>query len=99
MTTQTNIGMSMMRPSRMKPATFELDSYPILIDNCSTACVTNIVHDFIGDTKDIQARVTGIGGQICITKIGTVKWNIEDDQGRIHQVKIKDTFYAYDAPI
>ena len=74
MTTQTNFGMSMMRPSRMKPATFELDSYPILIENCSTACVTKNVHDFIGDTKDIQARETGIGRQIIIIKIGTVKW-------------------------
>jgi len=99
LTTQPNIGMSMMRPSRLKPATFDSDSYPILIDNCSTACITNNVNDFIGDTKDIQAMVTVIGGQRSIIKIGTVKWSIEDDQGRTHQFKTEDTFYAHDAPI
>ena len=77
---------------------YDSDSYLILIDNCCSACVTNNIKDFDCKPAKVNASVKGVGGAIKLTHKGIVKWSFQDDQGRSHTFRIKDSFYAPNAP-
>ena len=78
--------------------TFDSDSYPVLIDNCCTACITNCVHDFCDLPRKTRSSLSGIGGPIGITLQGTLKWTFLDDQGQQHTFRIPNAYYAPNAP-
>ena len=77
---------------------FDTDSFQILIHNCCSACITNNLNDFEGKPVKVNARVKGVGGAINLSHKGTVRWSIQDDEGRSHTFLIKDSFYARNAP-
>ena len=64
--------------------TFDSDSFPIRIDNCATKCITNDKDDFEGSLRKTDKTIKGIGGTIHGIYQGTITWNIEDDDGKIH---------------
>ena len=77
---------------------FDMDSRPLRIDNCASRSISNYIGDFIAPPKPSPHRITGIGGAISDIKVGTVRWNIEDDQGQVHVIKLPNTFYAPTSP-
>ena len=84
------------KPSNLQP--FDSDSVQIKIDNCASKCITNSLGDFQTPPEPISLNITGVGGNIPCTHIGTVNWTIEDDQGMNHTFIIPGTIYAPQAP-
>ena len=79
-------------------AVFDSDSYPILIDNCCTAYITNCIKDFYDVLQSTKSSINGIGGNIGITMQGTIKWAILDDLGKHHTFYMTNSYFAPDAP-
>jgi hypothetical protein len=73
---------------------FDLDSFSIGIDNHALQCMANALHLF----KDLQltddaGEVKGIGNGLAIEGKGMFKFLLEDDQGKIHTIKIPNSLY------
>ncbi|CAB9529714.1 unknown protein (Partial), partial [Seminavis robusta] len=77
---------------------YDADSVLIAIDNCSSRCITNSMKDFIEDPVRVNVKVQGIGGSVTATYRGTVRWSIEDDNGRVHHFVIPHTYYNPSTP-
>jgi hypothetical protein len=74
---------------------FDTDSYDILVDNCCSQSITNSLQDFIKPPKISDMWIRGLNGQtITQTKVGTVRWRIHDDAGRIHSILLPNTYYS-----
>jgi len=73
---------------------FDTDSYDILIDNCCTHSLTNCKEDFIEPPTKSRTRVRGYNGQTNSTMVGTVKWKIADDNGKVHSFVLPNTYYS-----
>jgi hypothetical protein len=78
--------------------TFDSDSFPIAVDNCASHCMTNDEADFVGDTVTVEVNVTGVG-QTQATKMGTILWTIEDDNGTAHDELIPNSYLVPKLPI
>ena len=78
---------------------YDTDSFLIGIDNHASASMTNTSQDFVGTTKTVHAKIKGIKGYLNTTKVGTVRWTIQDDQGRNHRFDIPGTYLVPDLPI
>jgi hypothetical protein len=82
-----------------RQVSFDTDSLPIYIDNCSTACVTNKRQHCQGNMRRIRRTITGIGGKICPKiYVTNIKWDFGDDNGVSTTHLVKDGFYIPDAP-
>jgi hypothetical protein len=79
---------------RRRKMEFDTDSYEILIDNCCSHSLTNDINDFIEPPIKSKVRIRGYNGQTTSTKVGTVKWKIQDDNGKIHNFILPDTYYS-----
>jgi hypothetical protein len=64
------------------PRRFNVDSYPILVDNGASHSFTNWKADFVAPTKPFHRRIVGIKTSQA-SHIGTVRWSWADDDGRI----------------
>ncbi len=73
---------------------FDTDSYDILVDNCCSQSITNNLQDYIKPPKLSDMRVKGFNGNTTQTKVGTVRWRIHDDEGRIHCIQLPNTYYS-----
>jgi hypothetical protein len=62
---------------------FDSDSYEILIDNCCSHSLTNSKEDFIEPPVKSKVRVRGYNGHTNSTMVGTVKWRVKDDNGKV----------------
>jgi hypothetical protein len=59
---------------------YDSDSFPILLDNRASRCLTNSIKDFVTTPTPSRAQIKGIGGgPVPATFKGTVKWSFEDD--------------------
>lgn len=77
-----------------KPVTvFDSDSFTILVDNGASRCMTNNIKHFVGTTRPISRKVTGLGAGL-VTLEGTVRRLWEDDQGMVHSMDIPNTLYC-----
>jgi GAG-pre-integrase domain len=72
---------------------YDSDSKLMAIDNCCSKCITNDLNDYIEPPAEVNMRVQGIGGTVTATLCGTVRWDIEDDDGVVHQQIIPGTYY------
>jgi hypothetical protein len=70
------------------------DSYEILIDNCCSHSLTNDINDFIEPPGKSKVGIRGYNGQTTSTMLGTVKWKIQDENGKIHSFILPDTYYS-----
>ena len=65
---------------------FDSDSHTIMIDCGATMSITNDRKDFTGKVIKETMRVQGISGYMSATEKGLVKWKIEDNQERVHNI-------------
>lgn len=79
---------------------FDTDSYRIKIDNCCTRSITPSIDDFIGPVTTVQGKaIRGFGGTTSrIKHTGTVRWVIDDDDGKSHEILIPNTYHVPSAP-
>jgi hypothetical protein len=73
---------------------FDTYSYDILVDNCCSQSIPNNLQDYIKPPKLSDMRIRGFNGNTTQTKVGTVRWRINDDDGRIHCIKLPYTYYS-----
>ena len=74
---------------------FDSDSYPIGVDGHASCCMGNHPDQF----EDLQLTtdgksVSGIGSGVVIKGMGTFKFNIEDDTGQVHTIRIPNSLYV-----
>jgi hypothetical protein len=74
--------------------TYDSDSYVLLVDNCCSTSITNNIKDYIYPPRTIRANVEGFNGVTTATKVGTVRWVIQDDLGRTHHIVLPNTYYS-----
>ena len=85
-----------LRPRTVK---FDTDSKLIRIDNCASKCISPHIGDFVGETRPTSRRVKGIGGTIVKgIRVGTIKWSIEDDEGKVHNLILPDSYFVPTSP-
>ena len=80
------------------PLHFDLDSFPIMVNNCATTLITSCLQDFVEPPSHSNKSIQGIGGGTTALKGETVTWHILDDQGCPHILTLPDTYYAPQAP-
>ena len=78
---------------------FDTDAKRILVDNCATASITNNIMDCATKPIQIKRKVKGIAGsyQPDIYET-TIRWDIEDDDGKIHQITLPRSYYIPSTP-
>jgi len=62
------------------------------VDNCCTASITNDINDFVVPPRCTRTTVEGYNG--TATAIGTIKWEIADDRGKVHTIVLPNTYHA-----
>jgi hypothetical protein len=73
---------------------FDSDSFFIRIDNHASRCMANAPHLFEDlHLIDNAGEVNGIGDGLAIKGKGIFKFSIEDDNGKIHTIKIPSSLY------
>jgi hypothetical protein len=54
--------------------------------------------DFIKPPSQTGTSVNGVGGAHHALLCGTVRWSIEDDDGRVHEIVLPNTYYVDSIP-
>jgi hypothetical protein len=77
------------------PVRFDSDSYPIGVDSHASKCMANKPHLFEGLrlNKD-KGQVDGISDGLEIAGKCTFKFNITDNEGKQHTIRIANSLYA-----
>ena len=78
-------------------ASFDSDSFTILVDNGASRCMTNNAKHFVGTPTVVSKKVTGLGAG-NVTLEGTVRWTWEDDQGKCHTLYCAELAYCLLSP-
>ena len=74
---------------------FDMDGFPIHIDNCSTATMSSYKRDFVkGTMVPIRRHVKGVGGPTSATHLGTIKWSWLDDDGMTCTHLLPNSYYV-----
>jgi hypothetical protein len=80
---------------REHKARFDSDSASIGIDNRCSGCISHVAEDFEGQLHECGRSIRGFGGTtIGGVKMGTLVWKWEDNEGKIHQFRIKNSYYV-----
>ena len=78
---------------------FDIDSYMIGIDNHASRCISNdIDHCITAFTPTPCSYLRGITGDLKVKGEGTLVWNIDNEQGSCHKIKIKNCVYVLGLP-
>jgi hypothetical protein len=86
---EAKAAMNKERRFRME---FDTDSFDILIDNCCSHTLTNDIKDYIEPPVKSTVKVRGYNGSTNSTMVGTVKWEIKDDKGKVHSFILPNTY-------
>jgi hypothetical protein len=86
---EAKAAMNKERRLRME---FDTDSFDILIEACCSHTLTNDIKDYIEPPVKSTVRVRGYNGSTNSTMVGTVKWKIKDDKGKIHSFILPNTY-------
>jgi hypothetical protein len=78
---------------------YDTQSYLIGIDNHASASMTNCKTDFINTANQANIPIKSIKRHLSTLKIGTVRWIIQDDEGRPHRIDIPGTYLVPGLPI
>jgi len=92
-----NAVLAQQATARKLPPNFILDSdsKPLGIDNRATAFISGDINDFDGPLLDCDRVVRGFAGiRVKGVKKGTAVIRIEDDDGRVHRIKLRDSYYV-----
>ena len=86
---------STIKPMARSIPNWDSDSGMIGIDNRCSACMSHIPSDFIGPLHPSDRTIKGFGGTRHYNVFkGTIKWHWEDDNGKVHQFTIPNSFYV-----
>ena len=78
----------------LQPCQFDSNSFLIGIDNHATKMISNDKSHFIGPIRPTNIGVKGFGNNMVkASGKGTVKWKIEDDEGKVHVITIHNALY------
>jgi hypothetical protein len=75
-------------------AIFDSDSFDILVDGGATSCISNGLSDCVKPPQDSTVKVKGFNGTTSSAKVGTVIWNMLDNTGKRHALKINNMCYV-----
>jgi hypothetical protein len=77
---------------------FDSDSFPIQIDSGASRSISNDNSHFESieplDTNDPAGILGPTGDKSPIKGKGTIRWKIEDDNGVVHTIKLKNALYV-----
>ena len=74
---------------------YDSDSFVIGIDNHASKTMSNNIKHFITPLNPTpNTFVKGAGGYIKVKGSGTLRWRIEDDDGKVHTILVKDSLYV-----
>ena len=78
---------------------FDSDSFVIGIDQGSSATISNNSKHFRSLTP-VTTKVVGVDGvpRGIAAGIGTIHWKLEDDNGRLHSIVIRNAYYIPQSP-
>ena len=76
---------------------FDLDSQALMLDDGTSACITNDKNDFIEPPKCVDCKVKGIKGHAKGTHRGTIKWHLKDNSGLVHVMVITGAYFIPEA--
>jgi hypothetical protein len=76
---------------------FDIDSYPILVDNGASHSFTNCKADYVAPPKPFHRRIHGLKTGHA-SHIGTVGWSWADDDGQIVTEIIPNVLLCKDLP-
>ena len=72
----------------------DTDSQVVGVDNKCSACITNVRSDIPGEIVACNRSIRGFGGtKVWNVWMGTIKWDIEDDEGVTHTHIIPNSYY------
>ena len=77
---------------------FDTDAKLIRIDNCASYSISNDPADFATKLKPVKRRLKGLGGMISEIQTGTIRWEIQDDDGMRHTIKLPNSLYVKSSP-
>jgi hypothetical protein len=82
--------------SRSTAIHFDSDSYLVGVDGHASFCMANHPDQFDGDLQMIEGghKVTGIGSGIAIKGMGTFKFQIKDNIGQVHTIRVLNSLYV-----
>jgi hypothetical protein len=86
-------------PAHIADIQYNTDSFLLGVDNHATAPMTNTKDDFVQPTKTVDIKIKGINGYLSTAKVGTVRWTLQDNQGRNHQFNIPGAYLVPNLPI
>ena len=79
---------------------FDSESQVLGVDDHASRCMSNKLSDFITELKPAKNyRVKGAGDNLQVKGVGTIKWQIADDNGTPHDIYIQNVLYVHDLPI
>ncbi len=77
------------------PVRFNSDSYLIGVDNQASRCMANTSHLFENlHLNDDKGQVDGINNGLDIKREGTFKFNLTNNDGKAHMIKIPNSLYV-----
>jgi len=86
------------RQNRPQDAIFDSDSFLIQVDNGASRSISNDRSHFESieplDKDDPTIVLGPTGEESPIKGKGTIKWKIEDDDGVVHTIKLKNSLYV-----
>jgi len=63
----------------------------IAIDSCCSFSIAKRKKDFIGPMKSCNMTIQGLSGKSRVTKMGTWRFTLEDEEGIMHDLEISNT--------
>jgi hypothetical protein len=85
-----------MLQSAPPPVRFDSNSYPIGVDNHASTCMANAPHLFENlHLNKNNGQVDGITSGLDIAGQGIFKFNITDNDGKAHTIKIPNSLYVH----
>lgn len=74
---------------------FDTDSYSTVVDNHASRCISNMIEHFITDLAPTSNTILlRTGGNLEVKRMGRLQWKVEDDNGKVHTLTIKDCLYV-----
>ena len=83
-------------PTKPRIVKIDSDSHAVGVDNRATKSISDNINDFEGPVRPINRRIKGFGKNNIIGNVfmGTIVWHIEDDQGRMHTIRLPNSLYV-----
>ena len=70
---------------------FDFDVYQMALDTGASVCISNNSRDFIGPIKQTRKVVDGIAEGLQATGVQTIRWRLQDKEGRKHKIDIPNS--------